>query len=50
MFFLIGKGGQEGREGRIINNDAWWSCEISFDPELDEVFGGRGSPDVVLII
>ena len=35
-FFLVGQGGEEGR---IINNDAWWGCEISFEPELDEVFG-----------
>lgn len=26
-------------EGRISNNDAWWGCEVSFDPKLDEVFG-----------
>lgn len=35
-YFLVGQGGQEGR---INNNDAWWGCEISFDPRLDELFG-----------
>jgi len=35
-YFLVG---QNGQEGRITNNDAWWSCEISFDPTLDELFG-----------
>lgn len=34
--FILGRG---GNEGRISNNDAWWACEISFDPKLDEVFG-----------
>lgn len=35
-YFLLGQGGQEGR---ITNNDAWWGCEIAFDPNLDELFG-----------
>lgn len=35
--FYAGRGGE--KDGRIINNDSWWSCEISFDPVLDEVFG-----------
>lgn len=37
-YFLAGRSG-EGASGRIVNNDAWWSCEISFDASLDEVFG-----------
>ena len=35
-YFLMG---QNDQEGRVSNNDAWWSCEISFSAELDEVFG-----------
>ncbi len=35
--FYAGRGGE--KDGRITNNDAWWACEISFDPMLDEVFG-----------
>lgn len=35
-YFLVGRAGSEGR---IENNDAWWGCEISFEPKLDEVFG-----------
>lgn len=35
-YFLIGK---DDTEGRVMNNDSWWSCEISFGAELDEVFG-----------
>ena len=40
-FFLIGRKDANGdeHEGRIINNDAWWRCEISFSPELDKLFG-----------
>ena len=35
-FFLLGL---NETEGRVTNNDAWWSCEVSFSAELDEVFG-----------
>jgi hypothetical protein len=35
--FYAGKGADGS--GRILNDDAWWSCEISFDPVLDEIFG-----------
>lgn len=35
--FFAGRGADGS--GRITNNDAWWACEISFDPILDEVFG-----------
>ena len=35
-YFLMG---QNDQDGRIMNNDAWWRCEIHFDPVLDEIFG-----------
>jgi len=40
-FFLMGRKDSNGdeQEGRILNNDAWWRCEISFSPELDKIFG-----------
>lgn len=40
-YFLLGRKDVNGdaQEGRIENNDAWWRCEISFNPELDKLFG-----------